>query len=492
MPVQELLQTDTPPEIVQQRKPSRKFSEVYDRYGNRWQQNMLAGEGAEPQLSFNASNQMVGYSYDAAGNVANDGYHSYTWDAENNLLSTDNGQTESYVRDALGHEVRANAPAYNNSVEFYWSPFGQLLSEWNPANGSQWQGTYLWGSTPVAFYAYDGTTHFEHQDWVNTERLRTTYNGKIEATVDSLPFGDGMTVNGPWYDPPRHAFGYMYDSTSNTYPVGARTYSQTEGRWLSPDPYDGSYDFANPQSFNRYAYALNNPLAFTDPTGMDCDDNNGTYTGATTSGDPTSGFTTTVGVSGGCNGVLVWYCGEYGGCGPDGQNPQPPQPHAPPAPPNNGCKTGFGFGVTAGADTALGVMKGTSGTGSVGAGLFFSPSSASAGTYASGGIASNIGAVRGQPSQSLGTPASLGGGVGPVGGGLFVTNASSASQLSGPFLTIGGAVSVGLGLGAQVSFGYDSAGNLIWQGSLTMGFGAGAYGYVLTTNTKAATTGPNC
>lgn len=34
---------------------------------------------------------------------------------------------------------------------------------------------------------------------------------------------------------------------------------------------DGSYSFSNPQTLNRYAYALNNPLAFRDPSGLICD-----------------------------------------------------------------------------------------------------------------------------------------------------------------------------------------------------------------------------
>jgi hypothetical protein len=37
------------------------------------------------------------------------------------------------------------------------------------------------------------------------------------------------------------------------------------GRWLTPDPMGG--DLTNPQSLNRYAYALNNPETLTDPLG---------------------------------------------------------------------------------------------------------------------------------------------------------------------------------------------------------------------------------
>ena len=49
-----------------------------------------------------------------------------------------------------------------------------------------------------------------------------------------------------------------------------RGYSNMSGRWMSPDPYDGSYDAANPQSFNRYAYVLNNPYSFVDSLGLNC------------------------------------------------------------------------------------------------------------------------------------------------------------------------------------------------------------------------------
>lgn len=36
----------------------------------------------------------------------------------------------------------------------------------------------------------------------------------------------------------------------------------------TPDPYLGSIGLGNPQSFNRYAYVTNSPLAFTDATGL--------------------------------------------------------------------------------------------------------------------------------------------------------------------------------------------------------------------------------
>ena len=47
--------------------------------------------------------------------------------------------------------------------------------------------------------------------------------------------------------------------------MNGRMYDPLIGRFLSPDPY--VHDIAGTQGFNRYAYCLNNPLKFTDPSG---------------------------------------------------------------------------------------------------------------------------------------------------------------------------------------------------------------------------------
>ena len=50
----------------------------------------------------------------------------------------------------------------------------------------------------------------------------------------------------------------------------ARYFSSAQGRMMSPDPVFISIDrIRDPQGLNLYAYARNNPLSITDPTGLD-------------------------------------------------------------------------------------------------------------------------------------------------------------------------------------------------------------------------------
>jgi RHS repeat-associated protein len=66
----------------------------------------------------------------------------------------------------------------------------------------------------------------------------------------------------------------IYDGTASGRLVGldyfeSRYFSSAQGRFTSPDdPIEGAYP-ENPQSFNRYSYALNNPLILNDPDGHD-------------------------------------------------------------------------------------------------------------------------------------------------------------------------------------------------------------------------------
>src|SRR5271156_243645 len=65
--------------------------------------------------------------------------------------------------------------------------------------------------------------------------------------------------------------GKERDTESGLDYFGARYYSSSMGRFLSPDPL-GPWvaDASDPQSWNMYAYARNNPLTNIDPTGYDC------------------------------------------------------------------------------------------------------------------------------------------------------------------------------------------------------------------------------
>jgi hypothetical protein len=58
------------------------------------------------------------------------------------------------------------------------------------------------------------------------------------------------------------------------------------GRFMSPDPSGLAFaDPTNPQSFNLYSYAWNNPLTNIDPDGLDCAKDNGDGTVGYNSGD---------------------------------------------------------------------------------------------------------------------------------------------------------------------------------------------------------------
>ncbi len=93
----------------------------------------------------------------------------------------------------------------------------------------------------------------------------TDGSGNVTGTNLMMPYGETLSSNTS--DP--YAFAGLYQDTEyGGDDAWYRNYSTEQSRWLTPDPYNGSYDINNPQSFNRYMYTNGNPLAYTDPSGL--------------------------------------------------------------------------------------------------------------------------------------------------------------------------------------------------------------------------------
>ncbi len=242
---------------------------TYDRWGNRLTQS------GSPSVTYtfnSANNRNNSFGYDAAGNQTNDALHSYTYDPEGNVISVDGGSTAQYVYDAANRRVRVQVGS--NWTEYLFDPMGQRLSSWIPngAGGAGNEGRIWMDGVLVATRNWNGKTYFHHTDPLGTERMRTDYTGAIATTSKSAAFGDGFSQTssdqyGAAQDNLEFA-GQDADNESGTQHAGYRQYSSTAGRWMSPDPYDGSYDATNPQSLNRYSYVSNGVLTFTDPSGQ--------------------------------------------------------------------------------------------------------------------------------------------------------------------------------------------------------------------------------
>lgn len=128
-----------------------------------------------------------------------------------------------------------------------------------------------------------GTLHREVywliSDHLGTPRMLADRTGSLAGVRrrDFMPFGEevGAGVGGRTtahgYSQPdgvRQQFtGAERDAETGLDFMQARYYGSTLGRFTSVDPLMASAKLGNPQTWNRYTYALNNPLRYIDPSG---------------------------------------------------------------------------------------------------------------------------------------------------------------------------------------------------------------------------------
>jgi len=255
------------------------YTYAYDRFGNRWQQN-----GPHSwQPGFDANNHMVpglGVTYDAAGNETNDGTTAYTYDSENRIIAATNSGSgaSSYLYDADGRRIR-KASAATGTRDYLYDLSGHETTQ-VMSTGVWARGEVYVDGRHLATYV-NATTYFNFSDWLGTERARAlTGTSTACETMTSLPFGDGQTTAGSCGDPSFvHFTGKERDSESGLDNFGARYDSSQFGRFMTPDKFSiplaqtsnpSLFEaiLSEPQNWDQYSYAHNNPIIKTDLGGL--------------------------------------------------------------------------------------------------------------------------------------------------------------------------------------------------------------------------------
>ncbi len=210
--------------------------------------------------SFTASNQILGFSYNAAGDLLSDGLDTYTYDDEGMLTST--GGTQ-YIYDALQQRVEKSGGSNPEEVIYF---NGQPMALLNPSSGTWtdliWAGKSLIAEVPGSQSAAPDYRLLNHE---GSLAATTDGSGNLTGTNLMTPYGQLMASSTT--DPYVYA-GLYQDTEYSGDAAWYRDLSTRQARWLTPDPYNGSYDLMNPQSFNRYMYTNGNPLGYVDPSGL--------------------------------------------------------------------------------------------------------------------------------------------------------------------------------------------------------------------------------
>ena len=260
----------------------------YDRHGNL--ESVLGGP-SPITLNIDAStNRLVGYPYDPQGNLLEFGTDTFTYGTLGTVTTLRGlGVNKSYLYDADGERVAVFDYMAEDGTAENWSLRGsdaQVLRQVKKsAAGWEFEKDFIRGSTGLLASIQDNgganeSIRFFHSDHLGTPRLITNraVPGQVVSYHEYLPYGweltdpnqDDETMQFTGHERDRNLVDpdpTVADRNDDLDYMHARYYSPWLRRFLSVDSVQGRPGL--PQSWNRYAYARNNPIALFDPDGRD-------------------------------------------------------------------------------------------------------------------------------------------------------------------------------------------------------------------------------
>jgi RHS repeat-associated protein len=292
---------------------------TYDGFGNL---TGMTGSGGAPSLSVSvnpATNQIT------PTNVLYDGNGNVTQFSPSGSLMT------------LGYDVVNRMASVNSTNAYAYSPANQRVYFRSSATGTETLYVYGTDGKKLATYTIAGITGSQVNFAMQNQNVY--FAGKLISAEGNAVAVDRLgtvrwnaTSGGHTYYP----YGAEYSATLNdtekyaTYTRDTLTgldyamnryYSSPWGRFMTPDRSWSSARPGNPQSWNLYAYAVNDPVNGNDPSGNDTYviDDDGTIVGSC---DDDGNCTYYAGI----NDITVYP-------GPDDPTPLTPEPADPPPPP---------------------------------------------------------------------------------------------------------------------------------------------------------------
>ncbi len=133
------------------------------------------------------------------------------------------------------------------------------------SSGSWTRGFVYLGGQMVAIQS--SGVYWTFQDPVTKSQRVTDGAGNVVSTIDLDPWGGETWRSSNQAFQPHRYTTYERDNNGGDEAM-MRRYQSYWNRFSQPDPYEGSYNLANPQTFNRYSYTQNDPVNFVDPSGL--------------------------------------------------------------------------------------------------------------------------------------------------------------------------------------------------------------------------------
>lgn len=199
------------------------------------------------------------FTFDANGNMTNDGHKSFQWDAADRLVKIiyeGTGNSSIFTYDSLGRNANIREVlngATSSSQQYIWS--GLLRCESRDQDGIVLEQFYGKG------IRISSSAYYFTMDHLGSIRALSNSLGSAVASYEYDPFGRVIKTTENISSNIQFAGTFLHDASNLNLAV-FRQYSSHLGRWLNRDPKEED------GGMNLMSYCGNIPISRIDPAGL--------------------------------------------------------------------------------------------------------------------------------------------------------------------------------------------------------------------------------